>query len=235
LFSFDDAAWSSLNPLPGTLYNAPSGQDVRETCRVDYRGPQVTVQNFMHTILRQNVFRSTEKFLNSQAGDNVFMYFVDHGSTGMLLFPSGEVFPATELHAMIDLMKVRGKFGNMLIFVEACESGSLFESFQLPNSVLAVTAANSTESSWGTYCPSDFGLRADIVDNVLLNTCLGDMFSVNWINALETSPTSETVSEFLIRVANATRKSEVNYYGDDKLLALPIGNFLGSNSRFILS
>ena len=239
LFSFDDAAWSPLNPLPGTLFNAPSGlspgRDVRHTCAVDFRGSQVTVDRFVQVMLAQTRPTFRHKYLTSNSQDHVFMYFVDHGSSEMLLFPSGEVFSASELHAMIELMKTRDKFKHMLIFVEACESGSLFENFALPASVLAVTAANATESSWGTYCP-DFR-SSDVVQAVPLNTCLGDLFSVNWIRALENSQTPETVQQFLVRVANATQKSEVNFYGDEALLELPVGSFLGSgqHSSFILA
>ena len=239
LFSFDDAAWSPLNPLPGTLYNAPSNrwgaQNVRQTCVVDYRGPQVNIEQFLRAVLSPPHSLRSGKILNSNAADNVFLYFVDHGADEMLLFPDGDIFAASELHATVDLMKRRAKFQHLLIFVEACESGSLFENFVLPDGVLAVTAANSTESSWGTYCPYDFrtSLSSDMVDHVHLNTCLGDLFSVNWIAALESRTLlvdrdNETVHQFLIRVANATRQSQVNYYGDEAVLLLPISTFLGT-------
>ena len=46
----------------------------------------------------------------------------------------------------------------MVLYIEACESGSMFEGL-LPSNlgVYAVTASNSEESSWGTYCPSKAG------------------------------------------------------------------------------
>lgn len=42
----------------------------------------------------------------------------------------------------------------MVLYVEACESGSMFEGL-LPKDldIYVTTAANSYESSWGTYCP----------------------------------------------------------------------------------
>lgn len=42
--------------------------------------------------------------------------------------------------------------------------------------VYALSAANPTESSWGTYCPPD-----DIVGGKHIGSCLGDLFSVNWM------------------------------------------------------
>ena len=40
----------------------------------------------------------------------------------------------------------------------------------------ATTAANDSESSWGTYCPPD-----DYVNGKPINSCLGDLYSVNWM------------------------------------------------------
>jgi legumain len=42
--------------------------------------------------------------------------------------------------------------------------------------IYATTAANSKESSWGTYCYPD-----DVVNGVHINSCLGDLYSVNWM------------------------------------------------------
>ena len=48
----------------------------------------------------------------------------------------------------------------------------------LPNNIniYALSASNATESSWGCYCSPD-----DKVDGVSMGTCLGDLFSVNWL------------------------------------------------------
>lgn len=61
--------------------------------------------------------------------------------------------------------------------MEACESGSIFEGL-LPAdlNIYATTAANATESSWGTYCPG--GLPSPPPE---FDTCLGDLYSVSWM------------------------------------------------------
>jgi hypothetical protein len=62
-------------------------------------------------------------------------------------------------------------------YLEACESGSIFEGM-LPNgiNVYATTASNAEESSWGTYCPGEFPEPPPEYD-----TCLGDLYSVAWM------------------------------------------------------
>lgn len=51
----------------------------------------------------------------------------------------------------------------------------MFTNLKTPN-VYAVSAANPTESSWGTYCAPD-----DKVNGKAIGSCLGDLFSVNWM------------------------------------------------------
>lgn len=45
---------------------------------------------------------------------------------------------------------------------------------RLSATMLRMTCAD--ESSWGTYCPPD-----DMVDGVAVGSCLGDLYSVNWM------------------------------------------------------
>ncbi|KAF0903496.1 hypothetical protein E2562_027903 [Oryza meyeriana var. granulata] len=47
-------------------------------------------------------------------------------------------------------------YKSLMMYVEACESGSIFEGL-LPTdiAVYATMVSNAEESSWGTYCPDD--------------------------------------------------------------------------------
>ena len=64
-------------------------------------------------------------------------------------------------------------YKEMVIYWESCESGSMFSKL-LPDDikVLAVTAANPKESSYACYQSS------------ALNTFLGDVFSVRWMEGM---------------------------------------------------
>ncbi|CAI7917681.1 unnamed protein product, partial [Closterium sp. NIES-53] len=64
-----------------------------------------------------------------------------------------------------------------VFYLEACESGSIFEGLLPPNiHIYATTAANAEESSWGTYCP---GMNPP--PPIEYETCLGDLYSVAWM------------------------------------------------------
>lgn len=49
---------------------------------------------------------------------------------------------------------------------------------KLPNNtkIYALSAANPSESSWGYYCSPD-----DVVQGKHIGSCLGDLFSINFL------------------------------------------------------
>jgi len=89
----------------------------------------------------------------------------------------------------------------MVLYIEACESGSMFEGILASDiNVYAITASNAVESSWGTYCYPD-----DQVNGVHMNSCLGDLFSVNWMeDADKSDPSTETLDQQFEKVKTLT-------------------------------
>ena len=70
----------------------------------------------------------------------------------------------------------------MVIYVEACESGSLFNNILEDDlNVYAVTAADDRTSSFAAWC----GPNNDKVNNISVGTCLGDLFSIVWFDDTE--------------------------------------------------
>lgn len=64
-----------------------------------------------------------------------------------------------------------------VIYVEACESGSIFEGIMPEDlNIYVQTASNAQENSYGTYCP---GLDPSPPPEYA--TCLGDLYSVAWM------------------------------------------------------
>ena len=116
------------------------------------------------------------KVLKSNANSKVFVNFADHGAPGLIAFPSSYLY-ADDLNTAINYMHTNQMYDEMVIYIEACESGSMFQGILADDiRVYATTAANAEESSWGTYCYPD-----DVVNGVHINSCLGDLYSVNWL------------------------------------------------------
>jgi len=219
---YDDVANSPSNPFPGQLFNKPSSllgkapRDVYKNCKKDYTGRAVTPAVFEKILLGDNTGLDklgSGKVLKSTSEDEVFVNFVDHGAPGLIAFPSQEMF-AKDLIKTIGKMKQRGMFKNLLFYMEACESGSMFKSLPKSWNVFAVTAANAKESSWATYCPP-FG---DKIQGKAVNTCLGDLFSVNWMEDTDSENyhQNETLLQQYMRVKKKTNKSHVQVFGDTK-------------------
>jgi len=117
------------------------------------------------------------KVLKSDANSKIFWYFADHGAPGLVAMPNGKYLYADELHETVKYMHTNKMYKEMVMYMEACESGSMFENILKKDiNVYAVSAANAKESSWGSYCSPD-----DMVDGKSIHSCLGDLFSVNWM------------------------------------------------------
>ncbi|KAM5579805.1 vacuolar-processing enzyme-like [Rosa sericea] len=210
VFMYDDIAFNPKNPRPGVIINKPDGHDVYQGVPKDYTGKDINTHNFYAALLG-NISALTggsSKVLNSGPNDHVFIYYADHGSPGMVGMPiEGDYVYAKDL---IDVLKKKHDakgYKSMVFYMEACESGSLFEGL-LPNniSIYATTAANSKESSWGFYCPGDFPSPPPGYD-----VCLGDLYSISW---LEDCDKHDLSKETLAKQYEVVRRRTANGYLD---------------------
>jgi legumain len=120
-------------------------------------------------------------------------------------------------------------YKEMVVYMEACHAGSMFINKTAPvdMNIYVLTASNPNESSWGTYCHPDC-----LVDGKDMKTCLGDLFSVNWMHDTEGSnSTSETLEEQYTKVKKETNKSHVMQYGDLKMTSETIDEFEGAGQK----
>ena len=111
---------------------------------------------------------------------------------------------------------------NLFFYVEACESGSIFENL-LPKDidVYVTTAANPEESSYGCYCEND------------RETCLGDLYSVNWMENTDVVDLhTETLQQQYEIVKKQTNESHVMQYGDISFTKLPVEQFLANGKTY---
>ncbi len=121
-------------------------------------------------------------------------------------------------------------YHQLVFYLEACYSGSMFLNILPPNiNIYATTAANERESSYAKYCG-----RQAVVRGTSLGTCMGDEYSVNWMEDSEKRGKSYTVSQQYEHVKQKTRGSHVMEFGDLSVSYQSIWNFQGpkrSNSK----
>jgi legumain len=96
--------------------------------------------------------------------------------------------------------------------------------------IYATTASNAVESSWGCYCPPE-----DQVNGKSIGSCLGDLYSVNWMEDSDSVGMGESLAQQFATVRQKTDQSHVMDYGDKTWTSMPIGNFQGDKAPAKLS
>jgi legumain len=237
---YDDVVNDNQNPFPGQLFNAPTaagtpGVDVYRGVRKDYTGKSVTAKNFLSVITGDAAAMQgigSGRVLNSTAEDRVFINFVDHGGVGLIAFPNQPYLYARDLIAALQTMHTKNLYKELVFYVEACESGSMFKTLPDDLNIYVTTAANGKESSWGTYCAPN-----DSVNGQNINSCLGDLYSVNWMENSETSDLkTETLEQQYKAVKKLTNKSHVMQFPrNSAIVQEPVGDFIGTEDpKFVV-
>jgi legumain len=233
VFAYDDIANNAQNPIPGQVFNHPDGDDVYAGVKIDYSGEEVTPENFLGVITgdESRVTAQTVKVLKTTEEDNVFIYFTDHGSVGLIAFPD-EYLYAEDLMTALNTMHDKKMYKKLTFYLEACESGSMFEGVLPENmNIYATTAANPTESSWAEYCGSEA-----VVHGVDIGSCLGDEYSVRWMEDTEShdakTRTLQEQFEFLVQSVTGSHPQQ---YGDLSWTSDVLIEFQGQSGKSVFT
>ncbi|KAJ6317155.1 hypothetical protein OIU76_012832 [Salix suchowensis] len=234
VFMYDDIAFHVDNPRPGTIINKPFGHDVYAGVPKDYTGDNCTVDNLFAVLLgnKSALTGGSGKVIDSGPNDNIFIYYADHGAPGLVGMPVGKDLYAKDLIEVFKKQREASSYKSMVFYLEACESGTMFEGLLPSNwSIYAVTAANGEESSYGVYCPEFYPYPPSE-----FSTCLGDVFSISW---MEDSDLHDTSQETLQQQYEVVRRrtgfdyeetSHVMQYGNMELSKELLSLYIGTNA-----
>ncbi|KAF3432319.1 hypothetical protein FNV43_RR27059 [Rhamnella rubrinervis] len=234
VFMYDDIASNKNNPRPGVIINKPDGKDVYRGVPKDYTGHNVNTNNLYAVILgnKTALKGGSRKVVDSGPDDYIFIYYADHGGVGLLGMPEGDYVFAKDLIDVLKKKHAARAYKKMLLYIEACESGSIFEGLLPKNlNIYATTASNSQENSYATYCPGDSLAEFD--------TCLGDLYSISWMEDcdkkdLHKETLGEQYEEVRKRTADGTDgadklSSHVMQYGSSTLRRDLVSYYMGIN------
>ncbi|TNV79357.1 hypothetical protein FGO68_gene122 [Halteria grandinella] len=230
-FSFDDVSRHRENPFKGELFNKPNGPNVYEGCSIDYREKDVTPEKFIKALTgNKEMENQGNKVLKSNRESKVFIYLANHGAHGLLAFPQLDYLFADEFVEALKLMKDKGLYGEMVIYMEGSNSASIFEDL-LPEDIkiYSLSAAGPKETAFATYCyPNDL-----VKGGEHIGTCLGDLFTANFIEDSEKSDLEkETLSMQFKKVrANSKAFQTVTQHGDTSFTNEAISNFLTNSHK----
>ncbi|CAH1402826.1 unnamed protein product [Nezara viridula] len=221
----DDIAFYEDNPTPGVIINHPGGPNVYKGIPKDYTGKDVTVKNFLNILVGNKTAMKgigSGKVIESGPDDLVFINFVDHGGDGVLYFPNEELY-ADEFIEAINLMSAKSKYSKLIMYIEACHAGSMFDNMLSDTTnVFVLTASDPHESSYACYYDETRG------------TYLGDVFSVIWMNDTENeSLPRESLHHQFEKVRTYTNTSHVEEYGDLDIGVTKLKDVLGFKMRMM--
>jgi len=219
---YNDIAFNKANPYPNNIINRPYGPNVYSGVPHDYTRNHVNVSNFLSVLKGNSTATKGRKVLRSGPNDDVFIYFADHGGPSVFAFPNDLLYADQLMEALYD-MYIHNRYRQMVIYMEACESGSMFAQQTLNNLTLAdmriyaTTAATPDEPSFACYYDS------------VRQVYLGDVYSVNWLrNSDVANMTIETVLDQFKLVRNETNTSTVCEYGNTSISHDLLQEFQGS-------
>ncbi|KAH0642381.1 hypothetical protein KY290_033976 [Solanum tuberosum] len=229
VFMYDDIAYNSENPRPGVIINKPHGPDVYKGVPKDYTGKNCNAQNFYGVILgnKSALTGGSGKVVNSGPNDYIFIYYADHGGPGVIEMPVEPPIYGKDLNEVLKKKHGSRTYKKMVFYLEACDSGSMFEGLLDKGlNIYVTTASKSDENSFATYCaPKDYE-----------DTCLGDLFSVSWLENSDLQDRRvETLKKQFRRIRkrvlnNGTEGSHMMEYGDLHIHEDALSKYMGSNS-----
>jgi legumain len=218
---YDDIANNPSNPVKGNLINKPNGPNVYTGVPKDYTGRLVNKQQFLAALSGDDQTTKGRKVIKSTADDEIFVFYSDHGASGLIAMPDGQYLYANELIPVLKKMSANNQFAKFTFYLEACESGSMFANV-LPNNIriYATTAANPDESSYAYYYDSK------------RKTYLGDEYSCHWMEDSDVADfDTETLQQQYQTVKNLTTTSHVMQYGQMDIAKDDLSEFMEWEKR----
>ncbi|CAO3570063.1 unnamed protein product [Mortierella alpina] len=156
----DDVACNSRNIFPATVFNN-RGRHLDlygENVEVDYRGYEVTVENFIR-LLTGRVAKETprSKRLLTDDQSNILVYMTGHGGEEFLKFQDAEEISAYDLGAAFQQMHEKKRYNEILFMIDTCQANTMYSRIESPN-ILATGSSKLDESSYSHHDDPDIGV-----------------------------------------------------------------------------
>ena len=186
------------NPEQGIIRSSQFGPDLLggtdavqgyPAAVVDYDAADLTPADIANILLGKATDR-TPTVLPADAGQNVLLYWSDHGRSKAaggadeLVWRdkgAGLGFTADLMHETVSQMQAEGRYRKMFIITEPCFSENVIRRVEGIPGVLAISGANGSEQSWAENWNPSMGRWG---------TWMCDRFTRNVVNCLTAAPTT---------------------------------------------
>lgn len=156
----DDIACNSRNLFPGSVFN---NQDraidlYGESIEVDYRGNEVTVENFIRLLTdRWSPDHPRSKRLLTDENSNIFIYMTGHGGNEFLKFQDAEEISSWDIADAFEQMYEKKRYNEIFFMIDTCQANTMYSKFYSPN-VLACGSSELDESSYSHHSDVEIGV-----------------------------------------------------------------------------
>ncbi|GFS23932.1 legumain [Elysia marginata] len=230
VMAYDDIAQSEDNPFKGQVFQSYDLKDVYNGIKIDYRKESVNKNTFFAVLQGdkdavKNLTGVNGKVIDSGPGDNVFIFISNHGMPGYVCWLDGNDMSAKELNETIASLHKNRKYKNLVLYVDTCFAGSMFENILADNiGVYAATASNATSYAYSTDCNS-----LAFAD---WRTCLGGLFSINWVYELQSDDRHASTMDMQFQEAKIAcqGQSDPQQYGSLSISLMRESEFFGDSA-----
>lgn len=156
----DDVACNSRNLFPGSVFNNKDHAiDLYgESIEVDYRGYEVTVENFIRLLTdRWTEDQPKSKRLQTDENSNIFIYLTGHGGDDFLKFQDAEEIASEDIADAFAQMYEKKRYNEIFFMIDTCQANTMYSKFYSPN-VLAVGSSELDESSYSHHSDVEIGV-----------------------------------------------------------------------------
>eukprot|EP00934_Nitzschia_sp_Nitz4_P004583 Nitzschia sp. Nitz4//scaffold45_size130396//70785//71786//NITZ4_003454-RA/size130396-processed-gene-0.219-mRNA-1//-1//CDS//3329552413//4573//frame0 len=152
----DEYATNSRNPFKNAMYAngiVPSDTWYNEDTELDFRGSDVTVENFMNAALGVG----PKSLQQADENSNVIIFVTGHGGDQFFKFQDEEEVTAQDISNLLDEMQNRRRFNKLLFIADTCQAFTLFDKVTTPN-VYALGTSLRDENAYAHHSDTALGL-----------------------------------------------------------------------------
>jgi phosphatidylinositol glycan class K len=155
----DNIACNSRNNEPGviSIYDG-SNENIYEQIEVDYKGIDVSVDNFLNVIRQRHAPETPlNRRLRSDSESRVFIYINGHGGNGYHKLQDTHVISDHEFAKAVEELYAKRGFKEMLIISDSCGAFTIFDYLEVPN-IFMIGSSSKDEKSYSLGKDSHVGL-----------------------------------------------------------------------------
>ncbi|OLY81583.1 GPI-anchor transamidase [Smittium mucronatum] len=156
----DDMACNSRNKRPGGVYDHPdkSVDLYGDNVEVDYRGYEVTVENFIRLLTgRVGPDTPRSKRLLTDDKSNIFIYMTGHGGDEFLKFQDFNEISSHDIADAFAQMWEKKRYNEILFMIDTCQANTMYEAFYSPN-IVAVGSSKKGQNSYSYFHDNNLGI-----------------------------------------------------------------------------